>query len=89
MPNYFTLTKIGNDKPSAFNDIDIELCEHFNTPVDDVRYFMEWYDTIGLALAMGKTWDEMNDIFKGSNITLEIIAYLRKNYTADAWYQHR
>jgi len=89
MPNYFTLTKNGNDKPSAINDIDIELCAHFGESVDDDRYFMEWYNTIGLALAMGKTWDDIIGIFEGDMLTLEIVVYLRENYTANAWYQHK
>lgn len=89
MSNYFTLTRNGSDKPAAFTLIDEEICQHFGAPVDDDRYFMEWYNTIGLGLAIGKTWEQLEEIFKNSPTTLKIISFLRNNYTADAWYQHK
>jgi len=84
MPNCFTLTAIGENKPETLNAIDEHICKHFNVPIDDKKYYWGWYNTIGLALAMGKTWNEMFDIFEDDR-TLEIVTFLSEHYTPDAW----
>lgn len=86
MPNYFTLTKPDADKPSTFADIDDALREHFGEPPSEDSYLDGWYDTIGLALALGHSWEHMRTYFEG-DMTLKIIDYLEVNYKANAWSQ--
>ena len=87
MPNYFTLTKRGEDKPSNFSDIDAEICRAFGYDVHPKLFLAGWYDTIGLALAVGWTWDKMRETFE-DKLTLRIIDYLDEHYIPNAW-SHR
>ena len=52
MANYFTLTKKGETESSKFADIDNEMCAALNKKPDTVKYYLTWYDTIGIALAV-------------------------------------
>ena len=87
MPNCFTLTKKGEKEPSLLNDIDKELCELLNEPFSTQYYVAAWYDTIGLCLAIGHSWDKMRETFEGSEKLQKVIDYLEENYTTDAWYE--
>lgn len=53
MPNYFNLTRKGDTQHSSASEVDEKLCEHLGVPCDPVKYVLNWYDTIGFALAMG------------------------------------
>ena len=85
MPNCFTLTKIGAKERSLFSDIDDEMREHFGEPPDEKKYLWCWYDTIGLALAMGKSWDDMRSWNDMSESFLKMVDYLEERYTSDCW----
>jgi hypothetical protein len=88
MPNCFTLTRKGEDKPATFVSIDEELCEHFNMPCDFKQYLWNWYDIIGLALACGKSleWCQSEEAGFGEKMRA-VAAYLEKHYDSDAWSQ--
>lgn len=92
MPNCFTLTRKSNLEagPVKFVEIDAELCKHFNEPVDEVHWYLGWYDSIGLGLALGKSWDELRTWWKEEDAAqmLRIIDYLEENFTPNAWYQY-
>jgi len=87
MPNCFTLTKKGETKPSTFVKIDEELCEFFNVRPHETNWFRGWYNSIGLGLAMGYSWDKMREMFKDNPKLLEIVNFLAKNYDSSAWYE--
>ena len=80
MAAYFTLTKSGEDSPTSFEAIDAHLCEYFDTPLSDTDWYQGWYDRFGIALAVGKTWDEIRGRFPTSPPILEVIDYLEENY---------
>lgn len=84
MANYFTLTKIGETEPTAFVDIDEELCDHFEVPIHPKNWLHHWYDVIGLSLATGRTFDEI--ISETDGQLNEIARYLRDHYISNAWY---
>ena len=86
MPSHFTLTRKGADKPSALVLIDKEMCQYFGVTVNDARYYMDWNYTIGFGLALGKSWEQLEEIFNTETAALKIIEYLRNNYTADSWF---
>ena len=85
MPNCFTLTRKGASAPSKFADIDNELCAHLGVQPDPIRYYQGWYDCIGFALAIGKTWDWMRKEWAEDTELLPIIDYLEAHYVSDAW----
>lgn len=88
MPNCFTLTRLNKPEegPVSLTKIDEEMCKHFNVECDPVKYYCEWYNTIGLMLAIGRTFEEIFEIFEGSERTIEIAKWLQANFTTDAWY---
>ena len=92
MPNCFSLTKKGQATPSLLSDIDEELCALLGKPVHPKRYVIGWVGSIGFALACGKDWAWIREIFQsysdaGENLTEEheVLDYLETNYTPDAW----
>ena len=86
MPAYFTLTKKGEDKPASLVDIDEAMCAHMGVTPHEINYYRNWYDTIGLALAVGKDWAWMRE-HMSDPATVEIINWLEENYIPEAWYQ--
>ena len=89
MPNCFTLTQKGNDEPSTFVDIDEKLCAHLGVEPHPKNYLYGWYDSIGLGVAMGKTWDQMRTWWDNDSPMQEVINYLEEHYIPDAWYQSK
>ena len=89
MPNCFTLTDKTTGERAVFAYIDNDMRKHFNQPDDPDKYLWGWYDTIGLGLAMGKTWDEMRTWWDDNSPMQKVINYLEERYTPDAWYQPR
>ena len=87
MPNCFTLTLKGETTPAMFSDIDDKLREAFHQPPDPERYLWFWYDTIGLALAMGKDWDWIREKFEDENLRA-VANWIEGRYDADCWYEH-
>lgn len=52
MAAYFQLYKIGEETPTTFQQVDKEMCEFFNAPVDEKYWFCGWYDTVGFKIAV-------------------------------------
>jgi len=84
MPNCFTLTKKGESEPKRFVEIDEEICAYLEVPCDPVHWVFGWYDIIGLYLALGKTFEEIDGELYGDKLKL-INKWLQEHYTSDAW----
>lgn len=52
MPNCFSLTSRTTHQPTTFNQIDAELCAHFDQPCDPKRYLADWYTVLGTLIAV-------------------------------------
>jgi len=89
MPNCFTLTKKGEDKPARFQVIDDEIREHFGEPPDAEWWLWGWYDILGLALACGKTWNEIRTILEDASKLHKVVDYLEERYVSDCWFEHK
>lgn len=85
MPNCFSLTKKGEERPAYLPDVDDEMRKHFGAPADDTNWFRCWYDIIGLGLAMGHSTQRMREILIGVDALLEILDWIEENYTSEAW----
>ena len=98
MPNCFQLTRKSQLEkgPVAFQIIDKELCEHFKEPCDDKRYYLGWYDYIGLCLALGLDFAKIkSEIGEWKETTpqgiaykermLEIAEWMDEHFTPNAW----
>ena len=96
MAAYFQLISKATGKATPFNQIDEELCAHFDQPVNDEQYLAGWYNSIGCRTATGRTIDEIRAEFqsyidKGDHpehykVLLEILSFLEEHYTTSSWY---
>lgn len=82
MPVCFQLFNRATNEPVSLRRLDDDLRAWFGAPVDDVHYFRDWYDTIGLRLALGKSFDQ---------IRVEFLCYEEKTRIAapheSTWYR--
>lgn len=81
--------------------LDEEICKLFNKPVDPKYYCplyewtssegyyqaLNWYDTVGLALAQGNGYDDIRKLWPDWQEALKLIDYLESKYTPRAFYQ--
>jgi uncharacterized NAD-dependent epimerase/dehydratase family protein len=81
-------------------EIDSEMCTVFGVAPDPGKYYHQWVDTIGLALARGQSFDDViKDCIEGIEaqskianedgvnywtIKLKIAEYLKKNFISAA-----
>lgn len=85
MPNCFTLTPKGQTEPARLKDVDNKLREAFHQPQDDEHYLWFWYNTIGLALAMGKNWDWLRERLADDENLCAVANWLEGRYDVDSW----
>jgi len=89
MPNFYVLkNKVGDSKKgnAQFFAIDEALCEHFKAPVHPEKWFRDWENCVGVALATGKSWDYLRDTFKGDPEIVQVIDFLDEHYDVDCGY---
>jgi hypothetical protein len=87
MPNCFQL--IRNEEAVPLNQVDEEMCRHFDAPCDEHRYYWYWYDVIGYDLAMGDTFDEIiaryPTAYPEAPELVAIARWLQANFTTRSW----
>ena len=102
MPNCYQLFPIGETEAEFLQVVDEKMCEHFERPCDKERWFGDWHNSTGLRLAMGSTFDEIKVAYNGYIdkstddaeimfycLAIQIVDWLKANYTTTAWYQHK
>jgi len=89
MPACFQLTRKGDTEPSRFCDLDEAICQHLGVNADPVKYIYGWYDTVGLRLALGYSFNTIIDNLKevGAWELVAIAAYLNEHYISNAWHE--
>lgn len=86
MAHVFTLTKMGEDRPTNIIDIDTMICEAVGDKVDKKLYCRGWYDIIGLALACGLSWNKIREDILGPASKLHpVLDYLEHNFIAKCY----
>lgn len=96
MPSCFQLTRKGDSEPSSLQHIDCCLCQHFELPWSADKWAANWYNNIGLMLAIGHSFEKIIDTCNSitgyeadhANLMMRMSAYLNEHYTSDAWHQH-
>ena len=65
MPVCFQLfRKDGSSRePLVLQDVDEEICKHFEVPCDPVKWVCGWFDSIGFRLACGKSFAQIREEF--------------------------
>lgn len=82
MPNYFSLTKVGTKEPQVLQQIDDDMRRHFGVPLDNERWYKNWYDTIGFSIAVGLPLPEIRRIWDDR---VEVVDWLVTNYEWNGW----
>lgn len=86
MPVCFSLTKKGESEPTPLQTVDEELSRAFGEDPDPVKWYKNWYNTIGLAIACGRDLDRMaNECKEDMPAWTAIIRWLQDNYEFSAW----
>lgn len=104
MPDCFQLLDSNSGKAVNLNEIDKEVCELLDVPVDEKKYggvpshknSFNWFDTIGFQLSQGKTFEEIDIHYRTSkmwddeyHVLSKIIIYLKGKYTPQSFYATR
>ena len=82
MPSCFALTHKHSGIKANLHDVDKELCEYFGVEVSEDKWLGDWYNCIGLGLAIGHDWDKLRGFFPKHK---PIIDFLETNYDVDSW----
>lgn len=82
MPSCFSLTKRGHNRPSNLQDVDRDICEHLGVKVDPMNWYSNWYNTIGLSLAIGHSFEKIKEFFPER---AQVIDFLEQNYDVNSW----
>jgi hypothetical protein len=90
MPSCFSLTRRGDSEPSSLQYVDRVLCQALDLSYSEDRWAGNWYNNIGLLLAVGKSLDEIIDGYTGhesehANLMGRMAAYLNEHYITNAW----
>ena len=56
-----TLISKKTKKPESFPAIDVKMCKALGVESDAKAFYRNWYDRIGMGLALGKTFAEYRD----------------------------
>ena len=51
--------------PVLLHKIDEEMCEYMGAPVDDDKWCLGWYDSTGLRLACGDSFEKIKADYRG------------------------
>lgn len=87
MPNVVQLYYLDGTK-ADWLDVDRAICHRFEAVADDEHWYGNWYNVIGLYLALGKTMPQVVDLCKDTGLR-HVACFMATNYTADAWYEHK
>lgn len=99
MPVCFQLLEKTNHEAVAFQEVDEQICEHFGISAHPKKYVCGWYESIGLRLACGQSFDEILEEFartiaegnpnRAEEIWLvdiiKIAKFLRDHYDMRSW----
>ena len=87
MPNCFQLISKTSKKPAGLSDVDDTMRKFFGAPKDEKHWYLEWYDTVGFALAMGNDWDQCRELILGDDEAGlgPVIDWLEEHFEVYAW----
>jgi hypothetical protein len=93
MPNCFSLTKKGSVEPMSPAQVDDFICQQVGVEPNAHRYYMGWYDVIGMLLALGaelgsdKLRAKVKYIYnEDAQQEIEaVLDVLEQNFTSDAY----
>lgn len=93
---HYELTDKRTGEIPSLNDVDKQICsllgktyskQHFCYLGDTPEFadFLNWNNTIGLALAVGKTYGEIRQLWSNNQEVQIIVNYLESKYEVMNW----
>lgn len=82
MPICFELHK--NGEAVTLVRVDEEICRHFGEEPHPTMYYRGWFDSIGFALASGKSFEEIRLMFP---TMVDITNFIEKTYEPKSWWE--
>ena len=83
MAAYFQLLQ--NDTPIPFQQIDDQLRAVFGEKPDSKNWLYNWYNFLGLPLALGDSWAKIRETYADDAQLQRVIDWLEANYEVKAW----
>lgn len=93
MAVYFELISKDTGEATKFAEIDVALARAFGDAPHEDNWYENWYNVLGIQLAMGNSWDELrahcrewyDDMpERGEKLTV-ICDWLEERYTVHCW----
>jgi hypothetical protein len=92
MPNCIQYRRKGEKDAITLAKLDDEVCEYLGVTPDPNKFYLGWFDYIGLFHAMGKSNDwireSIEELGPDSKYRIaygKILDYLEENFTTNAW----
>lgn len=85
MPNCIQFISKETGEPESFAKIDDTMRADFGIAPDPERYLASWYDIISFGLAMGNSWQQLEENQAPYPITMRQIAWLKERYEVRTW----
>lgn len=82
MPSCFALYDKATGEQQALQDVDKKICEYLDVPVDEENWVQNWYNTVGLSLAVGHSFEKIREFFPEKEA---VISFLQENYDVNSW----
>lgn len=77
------LLEKGTTTVADWFDVDARFAKFIGVEVDPEQWAGNWYNTLGFALACGRTWDELRDIFAER---AEWVDWFEENFDVHTWH---
>lgn len=81
MARYLRLVRRDNGQADSFQDVDEEICALLGVQVDRVNWCRNWYNRVGLLLAVGQSFAEVREVVSAD--LHPVVDWLEANYTPD------
>jgi len=65
-------------------EVDERMCRDFGVAPDPTKYYRYWLETIGFGIALGKTREELIEIFPDYATITE---WLFENFKIESWFE--
>ncbi len=87
MPTVVKLISKSTKETMDYQTLDRLICAHLGRKVESSVWCHDWYNHIGLGLAVGWKWPKIRENYADDPIMLKIIDYLETNYTVNSWWE--
>lgn len=87
MPVCFQLIDKTTNRAAVLPEVDNRICKELGVEPDPVKYYLQWYDAIGLRLALGTSFSQLREEWKEypPDPLDAVLDILERDYTPNNW----